>query len=57
MVNDTGVVMYNPEVVQRNGRRTKASSKMKRKRVDYITIELCVILIRTKVVVKDTPQL
>ena len=56
MVAETGVVVYKKPGVSRSGRQSKASSKLKRKQIDHIEVELCVILLKSKVV-KDTPQL
>ena len=50
--------MYKNPAALRSGRRPKASEKTRKKRVDHILVEVCVILWKSKVVVvKDTPQL
>ena len=51
------MVVYKNASVSRSGRRSKASNKAKTKRIDHIVLELCVILMKTKVVARDTPRL
>ena len=55
-VDESGVVVYRKPVVSRSGRLPKATSKIKRRQVECVIIELCVILTKRKVVVKDTPR-
>ena len=56
VVDESGVVVYKKPAVSRSGRKSKATNKTKKKRVDHVVVEICVILWKSKVVLKDTPQ-
>ena len=49
-VDNSGIEQYKKRTISRKGRVSKASSKTKQKVLDYVLLELCIVLVKEKLI-------